>query len=58
MQKILKGFINCDKGWMVRFARMQGMQERIDNSQRARIARMQETLKEFMGQLGHASDDL
>ena len=43
---------------MVRFVRMRGMHERIDNSQRARIARMQETWKEFMGQLGHASDDL
>ena len=43
---------------MVRFARMGGMYKGIDNSQRARIARMQETLKEFMGQLGHAGDDL
>ena len=43
---------------MVRLARMREMHKRIDNIQRARIARMQETLKEFMGQLGHASDDL
>ena len=34
------------------------MYKGIDNGQRARITRMQETWKEFMGQLGHASDDL
>ena len=43
---------------MVRFARMRGMYKGIDNSQRAQIVRMQETWKEFMGQLGHTSDDL
>ena len=42
----IREFSNCDEGWMMRFARMRGMQERIDNSQRARITRMQKKRSE------------